>query len=243
MPPKSLKASQVGIYQLKKAIKTKGWLINDPRWRILVSKSLNPHSGRNWDEYLMWKLEDLEAEIMYIVAPGISLETWKRFLRGSSITAHVFQACCEALEVRWQDIVESPPLDIAQQVTGVQKAYTDPKDYVGSIWTQIIPESQNIDKRHMITINWGSWSWQKVKKIPGQGLLLIYRKRFKDFYQRIVTVSTFADKHKDKVTLITSATKIVNSHLPIEYSGRCLKINSGWEETWGEPPSIEVRDN
>ncbi|MEG4283949.1 hypothetical protein QUB68_12535 [Microcoleus sp. A006_D1] len=201
--------------QIKCAIKTRGWIATDPRWLILASKHLDVNSSRNWDDYLDWKIEILEAEISCLVINGISITTWKRFLKGVSIKTSTFEACCKALDLCWKEIADQPSLGDTQRIVGVQVQYIDPRDYVGLIWTQIVPEAQNINKRHLITINWGSWSWQQIKTIPVQGLLLCYRKRFRDYYARIVTVSTFPDKSANRVTTITNATKIINSHLPI----------------------------
>jgi hypothetical protein len=233
---KTLNASECGVQRIKEAIKNKGWSTNDPRWLIQASKFLNPN--KDFEVYLLWSLERLESEIGCLVEPGISGPTWKRFLSGSSIKADPFKAFCDSLELRWRDIVEQIPLDDSQEIVGVQESYSDPKDYVGPVWTQIIPESQNAAKRHMITINWGSWSWQKIKLIPAEGLLLTYRKRLKELIPRIVTVSTFPGKNKDSVLVITNGTKIINSHLIIEHIGPRMEINRGWEELWLDPPDL-----
>jgi hypothetical protein len=237
---KTFSVSEYGLQQAKQAIKVKGWSVNDPRWLIEISKYLEPDSDKNWEEYLAWKITDLESEIAFLVAPGISSSTWKRFLKGCSIKKSTFKACCQALKLCWEDIIEEPLLESNQKIIGVQAKYTDPKDYVGPIWTQIIPEPQNAGKRHLITINWGSWCWQQVKTLPVDGLLLCYHKRFKDFYPRVVTVSTFLDRYKERVTSVTSMTKIVNTHFIIDHTGQQLNINRGWEETWQEPPNVKT---
>jgi DNA-binding Xre family transcriptional regulator len=239
----SFKPSEYGMQQIKQAIKNMGWSTTDPRWLILVSKHLDSDSSKNWDDYLNWKPEDLEAEISYLVTQGISLTTWKRFIKGSQIRSSTFEACCKALGLNWQEIVDQHLFDYNQKVVGVQARYTDPEDYVGTIWTQIVPEPQNVGKRHAIAINWGSWCWRQVKAIPAGGLLLIYRKRLRDCSPRIVTVSTFSDKSSNRVTSITDSTKVINSHIPIEHRGQCVEINRGWEETWEEPPLIEQQPN
>jgi DNA-binding Xre family transcriptional regulator len=237
MPSSS--ASEYGKKNIKNAIVAKGWTSNDLRWLIAASKYLDVEPSRDWDAYLTWNSDLLEAELCHIVAQGISKATWKRFLNGSPVRTDTFKACCQALGLDWQDIVEHPLLSSSQSISGVQAHYTDPKNYVGIVWTQIIPEKQNTDKRHMITINWGSWSWQKVKIIPSEGLILQYRKRLKNLATRVITVSTFADQSTDRVDVITEQTKIINSHLPIEDTLSCTDINRGWKEISQELPIIE----
>jgi DNA-binding Xre family transcriptional regulator len=235
----SSSTSEYGKQQIKGAIVAKEWTSNDLRWLILASKYLAPDPSRDWDAYLDWNSDLLEAELCQIVAQGISQATWKRFLNGSHVRTDTFKACCQALGLDWQDIVEHPLLNSSQSVSGVQAHYTDPKNYVGIVWTQIIPEKQNTGKRHMITINWGSWSWQKVKIIPAEGLLLQYRKRLKNLVTRAIIVSTFADQSIDRVNVITEQTKIINSHLPVKNILSGIDINRGWQEISQDLPIIE----
>jgi len=68
-------------------------------------------------------------------------------------------------------------------------SYTDPEEYTGLIWTQVIPYHSDAEKNHLITIIWGSYGWEQVMFLPAEGLLLVYQKRNKDCMPRIVTVS------------------------------------------------------
>ncbi|NJR16189.1 MAG: ATP-binding protein [Calothrix sp. CSU_2_0] len=89
----SLKASPDKIQIIKQARKEKGWTIDNPMWLEFASKVIEP--GRNWEN----------AEVF---ASGVSLPTWKRFLKGDGIDASVFKAFCQVLGLNWQDVVERP---------------------------------------------------------------------------------------------------------------------------------------
>ncbi|MEM8721769.1 MAG: hypothetical protein AAGE84_21135 [Cyanobacteria bacterium P01_G01_bin.39] len=113
---------------------------------------------------------------------------------------------------------------------GVQKIYIDPEFYQGNIWTLIIPESNNVDKRHLITINWGSYRWQSVKIIPRHGLLLSYEKRNQDKVARIITVAPINETHEDGASLVTENTKISNGYIDKPECDQQEDINDGWYE-------------
>lgn len=87
----SLKLSQTGLQIVRQARKEKGWTIDNPCWLEQASQILEP--GRNW--------ENAEA-----FAAGVSLPTWKRFLKGDPIDTSVFQVFCQVLGLNWQDLVE-----------------------------------------------------------------------------------------------------------------------------------------
>ena len=88
----SIKASEYGLTQLKRAIAQKGWTISDDRWLVEASKILEP-SG-NWHESGPY-------------AYGCSRQTWERFLRGTVIRDRSFIAFCQILGVDPDDVTES----------------------------------------------------------------------------------------------------------------------------------------
>lgn len=88
----SLKLSVTGVQIIKQARKDKGWTIDDPRWLEAASQILLP--DRDWEN----------ADVF---APGVSLPTWKRFLKGDGIDASVFKVFCQVLGLNWQDVRES----------------------------------------------------------------------------------------------------------------------------------------
>ncbi|MEH2002377.1 MAG: ATP-binding protein [Nostoc sp.] len=89
----SLKLSLNGLQIVKQARQEKGWTIANPLWLEAASQILEP--GRDW--------ENTE-----VFAAGISLPTWKRFLKGNAIDASVFKAFCQVLSLNWQDLLERP---------------------------------------------------------------------------------------------------------------------------------------
>jgi hypothetical protein len=89
----SLKASLEGLQIIKQARKEKGWTIDNPMWLEAASTIIEP--GRNWEN----------AEVY---TSGVSLPTWKRFLKGDGIDASVFKVFCQILGLNWQDVVERP---------------------------------------------------------------------------------------------------------------------------------------
>lgn len=112
---------------------------------------------------------------------------------------------------------------------GIQAAYTDPKAYKGEIWTLIIPETDNINKRHLITIDWGDYYWQSVIIIPQEGVLLSYTKRNKDLLSRIVTVApAYKSYPNDGAVAVTKETQVINGHLLLPPISFKMDINEGW---------------
>ncbi|MFS0513611.1 hypothetical protein ACEYW6_02655 [Nostoc sp. UIC 10607] len=87
----SLKLSLNGLQIVKQARQEKGWTIDNPRWLEEASQILEP--GPDWEN----------ADVF---AAGISLPTWKRFLKGNAIDASVFKAFCQVLSLNWQDLLE-----------------------------------------------------------------------------------------------------------------------------------------
>ncbi|AFY42517.1 ATP-binding protein [Nostoc sp. PCC 7107] len=89
----SLKLSVTGVEIVKQARKEKAWTIDDPRWLEAVSQILKPECS--WEN----------AEVF---VAGVSLPTWKRFLRGDGIDASVFKAFCQVLGLNWQELIDRP---------------------------------------------------------------------------------------------------------------------------------------
>lgn len=84
-PMPSLKLSVTGVQIIKQARKEKGWTIDHPCWLEAASQILEP--ARNWEN----------AEVF---ANGVSLFTWKRFLKGDAIDASVFKAILDFIHRR-----------------------------------------------------------------------------------------------------------------------------------------------
>ncbi|MFS8120748.1 MAG: NACHT domain-containing protein, partial [Microcoleus sp.] len=90
----TLKASEEGLVKIKQARREKGSTIEDPRWLVEASKTLEP--DRPWTEAGPY-------------ADGLSLPTWRRFLAGREpIKAHAFRAFCTVLQLNWEEIVDRP---------------------------------------------------------------------------------------------------------------------------------------
>ena len=88
----SLKASSQGLSHIKQRRKAQGWAIEDKPWLVAASQILDPTT--------QWSAAGLVEKGIF--APGVSLSTWKRFLRGESINARVFKAFCQMLELDWE---------------------------------------------------------------------------------------------------------------------------------------------
>jgi hypothetical protein len=234
--PRSLQLSELGRELVKDAIKAKEWAIYDVRWLIEVSRHLDLDSDINWDNYLALRKNDLEAEVALIAT--VSKSTWRRFLKQEAINTATFVACCKALQLNCWTVADKIPLDSTKHVFGVKADYIDPESYTGPIWTFIKPEDGNFDQEHLISIYWGSWSWQNVMTLPGKGLLLKYVKRFPDLHKRVVVVSSPLEKVPKM--LITSSTKIVNTHLELPDVKTNVDINWGWEQRWLTPPIVKT---
>ncbi len=114
----TLKASEEGVRRIRQARRERGSTIEDPRWLVEASKTLEP--DRAWTEAGPY-------------ADGLSLPTWRRFLRGREpIKAHAFRAFCTVLQLNWEEIVDRPPLASPYQggVGGVRDFCQQPIDSV-----------------------------------------------------------------------------------------------------------------
>ena len=80
----SLQASTSGLARIKQARKEKGWTIEDERWLLAASKIVDP--DKEWPPGSGY------------YADGCSEKTWKRFLRGTSISAATFKAFSDGFE-------------------------------------------------------------------------------------------------------------------------------------------------
>ena len=91
----TLKASEEGLVKINQARRERGWTIEDPRWLVEASQKLDP--DQTWTETGPY-------------ADGLSLPTWRRFLRGREpIKANAFRAFCTVLQLNWEEIVSRPP--------------------------------------------------------------------------------------------------------------------------------------
>ncbi|MEG4342687.1 NACHT domain-containing NTPase [Microcoleus sp. A003_D6] len=91
----TLKASEEGLVKIRQARRERGSTIEDPRWLVEASQTLEP--DRTWTEAGPY-------------ADGISLPTWRRFLRGREpIKTNAFRAFCTVLQLNWEEIVDRPP--------------------------------------------------------------------------------------------------------------------------------------
>ncbi|MEG4145920.1 NACHT domain-containing NTPase [Microcoleus sp. Pol12B5] len=97
----TLKASEEGLLKIRQARRERGSTIEDPRWLVEASQTLEP--DRTWTEAGPY-------------ADGLSLPTWRRFLRGREpIKANAFKAFCTVLHLDWEEIVDRPPLALPYQ--------------------------------------------------------------------------------------------------------------------------------
>ncbi|MEG4815102.1 NACHT domain-containing NTPase [Microcoleus sp. K5-D4] len=96
----TLKASEEGLVKIKQARRERGSTIEDPKWLVEASQKLEP--DRTWTEAGPY-------------ADGLSLPTWRRFLRGQEpIKANAFKAFCTVLQLNWEEIVDRPPPENTQ---------------------------------------------------------------------------------------------------------------------------------
>ena len=112
----------------------------------------------------------------------------------------------------------------------IQGEYIDPEDYTGTVWTHIIPEIDNVEKRHIVRIDWGNYYWEEAIKIPQEGILLIYEKRNQDDYPRLVTVSPANQSYPNGADKISPKTKVFNGHLQLPDVKNRENINKGWQQ-------------
>lgn len=104
----TLKASRLGLAKIQQARAERGWIIEDPRWLLEISKILDPQT--KW----VPGCEDRKAP------RGCSQATWKRFLQGNdNISTDVYKACCQVLGLKWEAticLVEPQPPTVSQGV-------------------------------------------------------------------------------------------------------------------------------
>ena len=108
MPP-TLKASAQGLIKIEQARNKKGWTKNDVRACIEASKILN--RDRNSD--------DEQIEEVTILAHGVSLDTWKRFLKRTPIRTEAFKAFCQILELDYLKICRDNQATINIHLRGI----------------------------------------------------------------------------------------------------------------------------
>ncbi|HEY9860146.1 MAG TPA: NB-ARC domain-containing protein, partial [Candidatus Obscuribacterales bacterium] len=97
----SLKVSVRELNRIKQLRKARHWAIEDRQWLIVASQILDPSTDWASATYADQK----------IFAPGVSLSTWKRFLRGEAINAKIFKTFCQVLELHWKSVIE--PAEVA----------------------------------------------------------------------------------------------------------------------------------
>ena len=85
----SVKASQQGLVQIRDAIAERGWKMSDDRWSLAASKILEP--SKNWEE-------------LDLFAVGCSKSTRERLLEGTPVQKRAFNAFCQALGIKPDDI-------------------------------------------------------------------------------------------------------------------------------------------
>ncbi|MDJ0800723.1 MAG: NB-ARC domain-containing protein [Calothrix sp. MO_167.B12] len=96
MSQRALKASEFGKILIKKAIKRKGWNLEDNRWLIEASKILEPN--QDWDQ--------LATNDIY--ASYVSFATWKRFREARQpIRKETFKAFCQVLDLNSKEVVDN----------------------------------------------------------------------------------------------------------------------------------------
>ncbi|MFM7407086.1 MAG: helix-turn-helix domain-containing protein [Cuspidothrix sp.] len=78
-------------------------------------------------------------------AEGVSLSTWKGFLRGDSIDASVLKAFCQVLSCNWQDLIERPsqlPLFYTSQIPNISLFFG--RGYELAMLTQAIEQGKRL---------------------------------------------------------------------------------------------------
>lgn len=98
----SLYTSEQGKEIVKRARNAKGWTIDDSRWLTQASQVMEPETN--------WHAPDYVEQSIF--ASGVSLSTWKRFLRGQPVQTEVFKAFCQVLGVDWRAVtqLQLPPV-------------------------------------------------------------------------------------------------------------------------------------
>jgi WD40 repeat protein len=85
----SVKASEQGLVQIKSAIARRGWKMSDDRWSLEASKILEP--SKSWEE-------------LELFAVGCSKSTRERLLEGTPIQKRAFNAFCQVLGIKPDDV-------------------------------------------------------------------------------------------------------------------------------------------
>jgi hypothetical protein len=110
----SFNAFSQGLNQIKQRRKARGWVIEDRQWLIAASQILEPSTD--------WAAAAFAGKGIF--AAGVSLSTWKRFLRGEPINARVFKAFCQVLGLDWQRVIQ--PLDEANGHSAIHSEHALP---------------------------------------------------------------------------------------------------------------------
>ena len=122
----------------------------------------------------------------------------------------------KVIAIPTSDLTNQPILlsNLIPQLTPRPGVHIDPVEYVGTVWTRIVPESRNINKLHYIAIRWGDKKWENQRVIPEQGILLYYQKREQQPYHRSVRLSTpDPDAYSNAISSVSRDTRISSGHL------------------------------
>ena len=97
----TLKASAKRLAEIRQARKEKGLTTNGTEACEQASIIINPD----------WKVGD-------ILADGVSVSSWKRFLRGTDIKTEAFKAFCQVLELDYLKICRNKDVEINVSLNG-----------------------------------------------------------------------------------------------------------------------------
>jgi WD40 repeat protein len=129
----SFNASSLGLNQIKQRRKARGWAIEDRQWLIAASQVL--------DQSTDWASAAFAEKGIF--AAGVSLSTWKRFLRGEPINTKAFKAFCQVLELDWEVVIDQQHEEIeGKPVTRLLQSDQTPA------WTETVHSSS-------LTQDWG----------------------------------------------------------------------------------------
>ena len=132
---------------VNRAIRAKEWKRDDPRWLIEASKELDPDLSARYESHLKLDSYALDGQVSYLAC--ISEASWKRFLRGSDIDTKSFKSFCKVLEIPWQTVAESKPLETdygagraAKKLTEAFNLVVHKQDYsrAEEILSDIVPD-------------------------------------------------------------------------------------------------------
>ena len=104
-----INASIKGLAKIKQAREEKGWTTNDARACRQASDIIDPDT--NWEDEQI-KLEDRFAY-------GVSISSWKRFLRGIPIEIEAFKAFCQILELDYLEVSRDNRAKINIRLSGI----------------------------------------------------------------------------------------------------------------------------